>query len=37
MSRMKRVEAQCLQELGVAQLKMWLDQDQEAVDVRVSL
>jgi len=37
MTRMKRIEAACLQELGVVQLKLWLDQDQEAVDVRVSV
>lgn len=37
MARAKRLEAQCLNELSLKQLKMWLDEDAEKVTTKVHL
>ena len=37
MAKMKKIEALCLQELSLKQLKMWLEEDQDAILNKVKL
>ena len=37
MSKMKKIETLCLQELSLKQLKMWLEEDQDAILNKVSI
>lgn len=37
LSRVKRLESQCLNELSLKQLKMWLDEDAEKITSKVKI